>query len=100
MSGSLLSAGIKPHGSVYCFGFKVWNLKTCSVCTKDKRDKSELFIHHMMPILKHLKDKDVTPIMWDDMMRTWPVEYLKGRTSLFKMLIRELKKRQRHKSMI
>ncbi|XP_015771158.1 PREDICTED: hexosaminidase D-like [Acropora digitifera] len=55
----------------------VWNLKTCSVCTKDKRDKSELFIHHMMPILKHLKDKGVTPIMWDDMMRNWPVEYLK-----------------------
>ncbi|XP_067042986.1 hexosaminidase D-like isoform X1 [Acropora muricata] len=58
-------------------GDEVWNLKTCSVCIKDKRDKSELFIHHMMPILKHLKDKGVTPIMWDDMMRNWPVEYLK-----------------------
>ena len=40
----------------------------------------------MMPILKHLKDKGVTPIMWDDMMRNWPVEYLKGRTSLVKTL--------------
>ena len=90
-SGSLLTAGIKLHGSFYCFGFKVWNLKTCSVCTKDKRNKSELFIHHMMPILKHLKDKGAKPIMWDDMMRKWPVEYLKGRTSLVNLLNREFK---------
>ncbi|XP_068717572.1 hexosaminidase D-like isoform X1 [Montipora capricornis] len=58
-------------------GDEVWNLKTCPVCMKDTRNKSELFVHHMTPILKHLRNKDVTPIMWDDMMRKWPVEYLK-----------------------
>ena len=56
----------------------------------------------MMPILKHLKDKGVTPIMWDDMMRNWPVEFLKGRTSLVKTLNMEFKKQrwQRQKLMI
>lgn len=57
-------------------GDEVWNLKTCSVCMKDEHNKSQLFILHMLPILKHLQSKDVTPIMWDDMMRLWPVEYL------------------------
>ena len=58
--------------------FQVWNLKTCPVCIKDERNKSQLFVHHMTPILKHLQSKEVTPIMWDDMMRWSPVEYLKG----------------------
>ncbi|KAJ7384394.1 hypothetical protein OS493_021802 [Desmophyllum pertusum] len=58
-------------------GDEVWNIKTCSVCQKDARNKSELFVHHMTPILTHLKNKQVTPVMWDDMMRNWPVEYLK-----------------------
>ena len=60
------------------FTLQVWNLKTCSVCMKDERNKSQLFVHHMTPIVKHLQSKQVTPIMWDDMMRRWPVEYLKG----------------------
>jgi len=49
-----------------------------------------------------LKDKGVTPIMWDDMMRNWPVEFLKGRTSLVKTLNMEFKKQrwQRQKLMI
>lgn len=58
-------------------GDEVWNLKTCPVCLKDSQNKSELFVHHMKPILKHLQGKKVTPIMWDDMMRYWPLEYLK-----------------------
>ena len=58
--------------------FQVWNLKTCPVCIKDERNKSQLFVHHMTPILKHLQSKEITPIMWDDMMRWSPVEYLKG----------------------
>ncbi|XP_078348228.1 hexosaminidase D-like isoform X2 [Oculina patagonica] len=58
-------------------GDEVWNLKTCQVCQKDARNKSELFVHHMSPILKHLQSRKITPVMWDDMMRHWPVEYLK-----------------------
>ena len=48
------------------------------MCLKDAHNKSELFIHHMTPILKYLQSKKVMPLMWDDMMRHWPVEYLKG----------------------
>ena len=66
----------------FLFFNQVWNLKTCPVCLKDARNKSELFVHHMKPILKHLQGKKVTPIMWDDMMRYWPLEYLKGKELL------------------
>ena len=48
------------------------------MCIKDVRGKSELFIKHMTPILTHLRSKSVTPIMWDDMMRHWTVDQLKG----------------------
>lgn len=68
-------------------GDEVWNLKTCSVCMKDERNKSQLFVHHMTPILKHLQSKQVTPIMWDDMMRRWPVEYLKELGSLVEPMV-------------
>ena len=48
------------------------------MCEADKRNKSELFLHHMSPILKHIRDKGLTPLMWEDMMREWTVDQLKG----------------------
>ncbi|XP_073246038.1 hexosaminidase D-like [Porites lutea] len=68
-------------------GDEVWNLKTCPVCIKDERNKSQLFVHHMTPILKHLQSKEITPIMWDDMMRWSPVEYLKELGSLVEPMV-------------
>ncbi|KAL9956051.1 hypothetical protein ACROYT_G037470 [Oculina patagonica] len=56
---------------------EVWNLKTCPTCTDDQRNKSMIFLEHMIPVLHHVRSKNVTPIMWDDMMRDWTVDFLK-----------------------
>ena len=57
---------------------QVWNLKTCKTCMEDNRNKSMVFLEHMIPVLQHVRSKDVTPIMWDDMMRDWTIDFLKG----------------------
>lgn len=33
----------------------------------------------MIPVLQHVRSKGITPIMWDDMMREWSIEFLKGK---------------------
>ena len=40
-----------------------------------------LFLDHMRPVLEHIKSKKVVPIIWDDMMRDWDVNVLKGNIS-------------------
>ena len=37
-----------------------------------------IFLEHMIPVLQHVRDKGITPIMWDDMMRDWAIDALKG----------------------
>ncbi|PFX31648.1 Hexosaminidase D [Stylophora pistillata] len=56
---------------------EVWNLKTCPTCADDQRNKSMIFLEHMIPVLQHVRNKGITPIMWDDMMREWSIEFLK-----------------------
>ncbi|CAH3016273.1 unnamed protein product [Porites evermanni] len=56
---------------------EVWNLKTCRACLVDNRNKSMIFLHHMVPVLQHVRNKGFTPILWDDMMREWTIDFLK-----------------------
>ena len=56
----------------------MWNLKTCRTCADDSRNKSMIFLEHMLSVLQHVKNKSLTPIMWDDMMRDWTIDFLKG----------------------
>ena len=61
-------------------GDEVWNLKTCSKCKESSLTPVELYQHHMIPLLKFVKEfrgGAVTPIIWDDMMRNWDIENLK-----------------------
>lgn len=37
----------------------------------------------MVPVLQHVRNKGFTPILWDDMMREWTIDFLKGLLSLF-----------------
>ena len=65
---------------IHLGGDEVWNLKTCSKCKESSMNSAELYQHHMIPLLKfvkELKSGEVTPIIWDDMMRDWDVENLK-----------------------
>ncbi|CAH3136885.1 unnamed protein product, partial [Porites lobata] len=56
---------------------EVWNLKTCRACLDDNRNKSMIFLQHMVPVLQHVRNKGFTPILWDDMMREWTIDFLK-----------------------
>ena len=66
-----------------CVFMQVWNLKTCKKCVEDNRNKSMIFLEHMSPVLQHVGSKGVTPIMWDDMMRDWTIDFLKGLSASF-----------------
>ena len=65
---------------------QVWNLKTCPTCTDDQRNKSMIFLEHMIPVLRHVRSKGITPIMWDDMMREWSIDFLKGKLPFFNLI--------------
>ncbi|XP_067042814.1 hexosaminidase D-like isoform X1 [Acropora muricata] len=56
---------------------EVWNLKTCKTCLEDTNNKSMLFLKHMIPVLEHVRSRNLIPIMWDDMMREWTIDFLK-----------------------
>ena len=55
-------------------------MKSCETCKKSGKSTESLFLHHMVPILKHIKKRTssrVTPIIWDDMLRKWTTEDMK-----------------------
>lgn len=37
-----------------------------------------IFLEHMIPVLEHVRSRNLIPIMWDDMMREWTIGFLKG----------------------
>jgi len=71
-----LHPGIKR---VHLGGDEVWSLASCEKCKPfaDKNGKSALYLHHIEPIIKAVKEHGITPMLWDDMMRHWPVPELK-----------------------
>ncbi|XP_057289850.1 hexosaminidase D-like isoform X2 [Hydractinia symbiolongicarpus] len=65
---------------IHLGGDEVFNLKDCEKCKSSKKTKEHLFLHHMIPILKHVRGKTrskVKPIIWDDMLRKWTVDDMK-----------------------
>ena len=64
---------------IHLGGDEVWNIKECDECHGNYTDL-QLFNRHMIPIMEHVKSKEnkkLTPIIWDDMMRTWNVSDMK-----------------------
>ncbi|XP_028416739.1 hexosaminidase D-like [Dendronephthya gigantea] len=57
-------------------GDEVWSLKACSGCNVSAA--SEVYMKHMLPVIDHVVSNQVTPILWDDMMRRWNVDDLKN----------------------
>ncbi|CAB3979272.1 hexosaminidase D-like [Paramuricea clavata] len=54
-------------------GDEVWSLKECAGC----KPPSDVYLKHMLPIIDNVVAKQITPILWDDMMRNWKVDDLK-----------------------
>lgn len=59
-------------------GDEVWDIKSCDACHNNYTDQ-QLYHTHMLPLMKHIKSKgnNLTPVIWDDMMREWDVEGMK-----------------------
>lgn len=57
-------------------GDEVLNLGSCGLCQKHAERgpnwKIELYLEHMTPLLRHVQEKGVTPLIWADMF--WPEE--------------------------
>ena len=65
---------------IHLGGDEVWNIKKCDKCHDNYTDL-QLYHRHMIPLMKHVKSKgeknNLTPIIWDDMMRWWNVTDMK-----------------------
>ncbi|EDO33797.1 predicted protein [Nematostella vectensis] len=70
-------ADLHPHSQwLHVGGDEVYNLKTCESCKMDVRNKSAIFLHHMLPVLRHVSNRNLSAIIWDDMMRDWELPQL------------------------
>lgn len=59
-------------------GDEVWDLGQGPRSSKraEQIGKDALYLEHMMPIIEHVLQRGVRPILWDDMMRKWPMDSL------------------------
>ena len=58
---------------------EVWTLGSCAACAPvaGGAGKAALFLRHVKPLLEHVRGRGVEALIWDDMLREWPVEKLK-----------------------
>ncbi len=74
---------LRMHGSkithFHLGGDEAGTLGSCPDCRKfvSANGKAALFIQHVAPLLEHLNDKGIRPILWDDMMRGWSMADLR-----------------------
>ena len=61
-------------------GDEAWHMGSCPKCKSAIRrgGKDGLYLGHVGPILDHLNARGIRPILWDDMMRKWPIQGLKA----------------------
>lgn len=78
---SIVKQIIKMHKShikyLHIGGDEVWSLKHCESCNGKEEDANNIYLKHMSPVIDYVVFNQVTPIMWDDMMRNWTVHDLK-----------------------
>jgi len=60
-------------------GDEVYEMGVCPRCRPiaEREGRAALYLRHMVPLLDDLKDKGLRPIIWDDMMRPWPLKALR-----------------------
>lgn len=68
-------------------GDEAWTMGSCPICKKAVKNsgKGSLYLKHMLPVVEHLREKGIQPILWDDMMREWTAGEMKklaGKTDL------------------
>lgn len=60
-------------GHFHLGGDEAWHMGSCARCRRavSKEGKAAVYLRHVRPILDHLNDRGIRPILWDDMMRGW-----------------------------
>ena len=69
---------ISPLRYLHLGADEVWHLGTCSSCAETNLSREDLYKNFVIPLLQHVRDKSIVPLMWDDMMREWPEEELQS----------------------
>jgi hexosaminidase len=66
-------------GRFHLGGDEVWSLGSCPKCRRavKKSGKAALYMKHVSPLLDALRERGLTPILWDDMMRKWSARELR-----------------------
>ncbi|XP_075236763.1 hexosaminidase D-like [Lycorma delicatula] len=57
---------------------EVYHLAMCNLCVKRQIDSREIFVSHVKSVAEFLKLSypGITPLIWDDMMRSWSPQFL------------------------
>ena len=88
---SLVDDILSTHGGrikrFHLGGDEAEMMGSCRRCKKTVSisGKASLYLRHVTPLLEHLKEKGIQPILWDDMMREWSLRELRklaGKTDL------------------
>lgn len=60
-------------------GDEARTLGSCPKCRAivEKHGRAQLYLQHVGPFLAHLRNRGLRPILWDDMMREWPMDALR-----------------------
>ena len=74
-------------------GDEVYGLGTCISCPEHVMSSTDLYIHHMTRVFNHLALRKtssggkINAIIWEDMIRSWPVKMLKRFQNLTTVMV-------------
>ena len=67
---------------------EVYHLGECAPCQADMVGRNEIFLSHVSRVATHVRDTwNVTPIVWDDMLRNFMVEELRPLGGLLEPMV-------------
>ena len=55
--------------------------------TGSPRTRADLYLHHITPLLQQVRARNLRPLLWDDMFRTWPVPALRKLGKLAELVV-------------
>ena len=51
-------------------------IQQCSKCRRTGMTPAELYLFHMTPLIRHVNEKGISVMLWDDFIRDWPLVHL------------------------
>ena len=80
---------VHPKASYLHIGCdEVYHLGECQPCAANMTGRNEIFLNHVSNVANHVRDTwQVTPIVWDDMLRNLMVDEMKPLASLVEPMV-------------